>query len=199
MTSTRYQDAPVSWPTDPRGRLIGSMTAVAAERGYAATHVRDVIARAGISSRTFYAYFESREACFFAAYDAIVGDLVYLLLGEDSDQPAQAMALTLQRLLEHFARWPAHAQLLFGEVLSAGPKGAERHESTMAMLAERLASCETWQPGSCESLERVEVAQALIGAMVRMVQMRLNAGEAAALPGLFPSMLALTTRVALAA
>jgi hypothetical protein len=89
--------------------------------------------------------------------------------------------------------------VLLVEVLSARPDGTERHEQTMAMLAARLADCPSWQPGDCGSLERTEVAQAVIGAMLRMVQLRLNNGDANELLGLLPSLTALTTRVALAA
>lgn len=50
--------------------------------------------------------------------------------------------------------------------------------------------------GRCNSLERSEVAHAVIGAMV---QPRLSAGEERALPLLLPSLTALTPNVGLAA
>lgn len=67
------------------------------------------------------------------------------------------------------------------------------------MLSTHLAGCQHWQPGRCSSLDRHEVAQAAIGAMTRMVQLRLSSGEAQSLMALVPSMTALATRVALAA
>jgi AcrR family transcriptional regulator len=207
--------APPNWPTDARGRLVATMAQVASERGYAATRVRDVLVRTGISSRTFYTYFDNRAACFFAAYAEIVDDLEGLLAGSRAanlragrppravEDPDALLTLTLGRLLEHFAAWPAHARVLLVEVQAAGPPGAERHEQTMAMLAEELAACPRWQPGRCDSLERHEVAQAVIGAIVRMVQLRLaqqtDPGPGRSLPALLPSLTALTTRVGLAA
>jgi AcrR family transcriptional regulator len=191
-------DAPPSWPTDPRGRLAATMAVVSSERGYAATRVTDVLQRTGISSRTFYAYFENREGCFFVAYDAIVSDLGQLLDPEQLEDSETTVESTFERVLEHFAAWPAHARVLLVEILCTGPRGSERHEQTMATLAARLAACPRWQPGRCDSLERQEVAQAVIGAITRMIQLRLSAGEERALPSLLPSLTALTTRVALA-
>jgi hypothetical protein len=69
----------------------------------------------------------------------------------------------------------------------------------MAMLAARLEACGRWQPGRCESLGRAEMAQAAVGAMLRMVQLRLVTRGAEALPRLLPSLLALTTQVGVAA
>lgn len=171
------------------------MASRVSERGYAATTVTDVLKETGISSRTFYAHFDNREGCFFAAYEAIVDDLGALLAPE----PAEHDEARLRRVLDHFAMWPAHARVLLIEILSVGPRGARRHERTMAMLSARLAACPSWQPGRCGSLERQEMAQAVIGAIIRIVQRRLSAGQEHTLPDLLPSLTALTTRVGLAA
>lgn len=175
------------------------MATVTAERGYSATRVADVLDRTGISSRTFYAHFANREACFFAAYETIVDDLSARLRTQCGGSASQRIEASLRMVLEYFADWPAHAQVLLVEVLSAGPSGIERHEETMAMASARLAACRPPQPGPCNSLDRQEVAQAMIGAITRMVQLRLSSGEAHSLVALVPSMTALTTRVALAA
>src|SRR4051812_43743942 len=51
-----------------RARLLRAMAEVAAEKGYANTVVADVIARAGVSRRTFYELFRDKQDCFLAAY-----------------------------------------------------------------------------------------------------------------------------------
>src|SRR4051812_15625203 len=58
-----------------RGRMIEAMAETVAEKGYAATTVADVVARAGVSRKTFYEHFADREQCFLAAYDAAVDAL----------------------------------------------------------------------------------------------------------------------------
>jgi hypothetical protein len=89
--------------------------------------------------------------------------------------------------------------VLLIEVLSAGPSGPQRHEQTIAMLAEQLGSCSSWQPGRCPGLARGELAQAAIGAMMRIVQHKLVTEGGEELPALLPALLALATRVTVAA
>ncbi|MGH2912689.1 MAG: TetR/AcrR family transcriptional regulator, partial [Solirubrobacteraceae bacterium] len=57
-----------------RARIVSAMVAVAAERGYAGASVAPVVARAGISRRTFYEMFDGREECFLAAFEWGVGE-----------------------------------------------------------------------------------------------------------------------------
>ncbi len=187
MSSSPRHLAPDSWPRDARGRLMATMAYVSSERGYAATRVADVLEEAEVSRRTFYVYFENREACFFATYDAICDDVSRLIAVRNG-----SFAPVLNRVLEHFAAWPWHAKLLLNEIYSAGPAGAERHERSMAMLAAWVAGCEGWQPGRCAALERVEAAQALVGAIVRMVQRQLIGMGGRRLPELAPSLVTLT-------
>src|SRR3954452_5112930 len=52
-----------------RGRLICAVADAVAEKGYAATSVADIIGLAGVSRRTFYEHFDSKEDCFLASYD----------------------------------------------------------------------------------------------------------------------------------
>lgn len=50
--------------SDFRQRLLDALEASIAEDGYARTTVADIVRRAKTSRRTFYEYFDSREACF---------------------------------------------------------------------------------------------------------------------------------------
>jgi AcrR family transcriptional regulator len=180
------------------------MVAVSGERGYLQTHVGDVLERSGASRRTFYRHFANREECFLAGYDAIVADLVRLLDeagrascdGENGvwDRPLRER---LEAILRHFSQWPAHARVLLIEVSCAGPRGLERDERTHAALAAQLAACPNWLPGRCDSLGREEVAQLAIGAALRLVRVRLLAGEREALVALAPVLTLLLTRTAL--
>jgi AcrR family transcriptional regulator len=49
-----------------RQRLLDALEASIAEDGYVRTTVADIVRRARTSRRTFYEYFDSREACFVA-------------------------------------------------------------------------------------------------------------------------------------
>jgi AcrR family transcriptional regulator len=51
-------------------RLLEAIVDVVAEKGYAATRVADIVARAGVSRATFYQQFRDKDDCFLAAYMA---------------------------------------------------------------------------------------------------------------------------------
>jgi len=48
------------------------MIEACARHGYAETKVREVAGLAGVSTKTLYKHFESKEACFLATYDLVV-------------------------------------------------------------------------------------------------------------------------------
>src|SRR5436305_4647797 len=68
-----------------RGRLLDAMAEVVADRGYAASTVADVIARAGVSRKTFYEHFRDKEGCFLAAYDVGVDLLLEAVASAGSE------------------------------------------------------------------------------------------------------------------
>src|ERR1700694_5830109 len=51
-------------------RLLEAVVDVVADKGYAATRVADIVARAGVSLATFYQQFRDKDDCFLAAYMA---------------------------------------------------------------------------------------------------------------------------------
>ena len=53
-----------------RLRILDATTYVLAERGYGATTIGDIVARAHVSRRTFYAHFETKEHCVLATFGA---------------------------------------------------------------------------------------------------------------------------------
>jgi AcrR family transcriptional regulator len=55
---------------DQRRRLIDAMLQLAGANSYAATTVAEVIERAEVSRKTFYAHFADREGLLLAAFDA---------------------------------------------------------------------------------------------------------------------------------
>jgi AcrR family transcriptional regulator len=52
-----------------RARVLSAMVEVAAAQGYIGAAVAPVVARAGVSRRTFYELFDGREDCFMAAFE----------------------------------------------------------------------------------------------------------------------------------
>src|SRR6188474_2286025 len=76
-TSSGSQELPRAYfVRSPRERLLEAMLRVAAAKGYEATTVADVIEVAGVSQEAFDEMFESKEACFLEAYDAVFDVLI---------------------------------------------------------------------------------------------------------------------------
>jgi AcrR family transcriptional regulator len=59
-------------PDLQRARMIASLVEVARERGAARVTVAHVVARSGVSRRTFYEMFADRDACFLAALELAI-------------------------------------------------------------------------------------------------------------------------------
>jgi AcrR family transcriptional regulator len=118
-----------------RNRIHQAMIRVVSERGYPETRVVDVIGVAGVSRKTFYELFDSKEDCFLAAYDVLLGNL----LGEVTDafesragSPwAERIAGVMEALLEHLAAHPGEARFAIVEVLAAGPKALARRDAAL--------------------------------------------------------------------
>src|SRR4051794_24535271 len=85
----------VVWESQ-RGRMLAAMATAVGEKGYAEVAVADVIARAGVSRKTFYEHFENKQQCFLAAYDAgvemMLGAIDEAIADAGSDPTAIATA-----------------------------------------------------------------------------------------------------------
>jgi len=127
-----------------RSRIHQAMIEVVSERGYPETRVVDVIGVAGVSRKTFYELFDSKEDCFLAAYDVLLGNL----LGEateafelTSGSPwAERVTAALGALLAHLSKHPDEARFAIVEVLAAGPKALTRRDAALRQFTGFLES-----------------------------------------------------------
>src|SRR5450759_1117607 len=119
-----------------RARLLAAMVDVVAERGAANVTVARVVARSGVSRRTFYELFDDREDCFLAAFD----DAIARIAGEvvpayEHPGPWRAkIRAALIALLEFLDDDPGMGRLVIVEVLGAGPKTLERRRRVLAQV-----------------------------------------------------------------
>jgi AcrR family transcriptional regulator len=125
---------------DQRRRVTAALTDVVAEKGYTATTVADVSARAGVSRKAFYAHFANKEACFLETYDEIVAAgmrRIARMYGEPDGLSASAQA-SIGALLELAIENPNVLRLVMVEAAAVGPAGVARHERLIAGYEELL-------------------------------------------------------------
>jgi len=124
-----------------RGRLLEAMAQCVAEQGYAATTVARVIARAGVSRKTFYEHFADKRACFLAAWEvgnSILLDQV-LAAGEEAGGWRPRLRAGVNAFLEVLAAEPAFARSFMIEVLSVGDEALARRAEIIERFADVLA------------------------------------------------------------
>jgi AcrR family transcriptional regulator len=119
-----------------RARMLGAMVEQAADRGVANIAVAHVVARSGVSRRTFYEIFKDREDCFLAALDEAVQRIAAVVVPA-YEHPGSWRSKTraaLTALLESLARDPATGRLLIVESLAAGPGARERRQNVLLQI-----------------------------------------------------------------
>src|SRR3954452_4843265 len=120
-----------------RGRLLDAMARVVAAKGFGATSVADVIARAGVSRKTFYVHFRDKLDCFLAAYDLGVEVLLATVraAGEDETDPIAVARARTRAYLATLSSEPDFARTFLLEVSAAGPEALERRRAVHRQFA----------------------------------------------------------------
>lgn len=171
-----------------RQRLLVSLINVVAERGYNETTITRIIEGAGVTSRTFYKYFEDVEGCYLAAFDAVAELLAERLRGaweSDGEWPARVRA-ALAALLDFFAASPELVRLCLAEPIVAGATISARYREEIERLVPFLREgrqLRKEQPPFPETTER-----GLLGSIASQISRKANAGEAERLPELLPDL-----------
>ncbi len=174
-----------------RDRLTAGTIAVVAENGLNETTIAQICAAAGVSRRTFYAYFPSKQACFFAAYDTIAE---YLRLeseaaaAEQSEWPAQ-VAAKIQAGLEFFAANPDLATFCLAIPQQAGEEVAAHYSEVTAQVIDDL--CAGMPPPPLTKTPPEAISTSLAGGMTALVMRKVNSGEGERLPELLPDLVEL--------
>jgi AcrR family transcriptional regulator len=172
--------------------MLRAMADAVAERGYANVVVADVVSRARVSRKTFYAHFASLEACFLATFDEAVAALRAAI--EEAMDPALPAVEQGRRMLtaylELLAAEPKLAKTSLVEVYAAGPRAAQRRRAAIegfAALFEaihvRLAAEGHPGPGLTELDYEL-----IVGAISTAVTIRAATGDTADLPELAPAL-----------
>jgi AcrR family transcriptional regulator len=172
-----------------RDRLTAGMIAVVAELGYHEATVSRISAAAGVSRRTFYGYFKSKEDCFFATFDVIFAHMLAAAAAASAGEESwpQRVRASIDAVLEAFAGNPDLACFVLIEPPRAGDEVAERlraaGESALEELAEGL-------PKSVKA-PSADVQRAMLAGMAAIVARKVEAGEGEKLAELLPELVEL--------
>jgi AcrR family transcriptional regulator len=172
-----------------RDRLTAGMIQAVAEKGYHDATVSQISEAAGVSRRTFYTYFSSKEDCFFDTYQIIADRLRELArdaASEESDWPSQAR-VRVATTLEFFASNPDLARFCLIVPSRAGDKIAARFQQAVKEVYDELAA---GMPATvADRAPSPAVQQSLIGGMAALVMEKVEAGEGERLTDLLPDLL----------
>jgi len=125
-----------------RERLIAGSIAAVAQGGFRETTVTDISAAAGVSRRTFYAYFQTKEECFLATFDLLEGHLFAAIEAASkpsaswTDQVRERVAAMLALLGEN----PDLVRFALVAPPAAGGAVLERNRRLLERLVEELAA-----------------------------------------------------------
>jgi AcrR family transcriptional regulator len=156
-----------------RSRIVGAMGELVRERGPGAVTVAHVVARSGVSRRTFYELFTDREDCFLAAFDIAIARAAegvvpaYEVPGKWREQ----VRAGLEAALSFLDAEPELGYLCVVGALGGGDRALERRTLVVRRLVDavhggRLESRSARQP------ERL-VAEGLVGAVLAVIHARL--------------------------
>jgi len=168
-----------------RERLIAGLASAVAEKGYAAVTLADITRHAKVSRRVFYENFESKEACFLAAFEVVVIHLREL--GAEAvegieEWPRQAIAAT-RAVLFFFASEPDLARLCLVESRGAGPAVQARFNEAVGEAAPLLRRGRAERSDGERPLPD-STEDSVLGSLVSLAFRKVAAGEAEGLPEL---------------
>jgi AcrR family transcriptional regulator len=179
-----------------RSRLLQAMAVAAASKGLAVTTISDVVREAGVSKRTFYEHFSSKEACFLTLYRELAAAAVKTL-GDalTPEKPWQAQVETaLHAYFSHLAAGPGLMRALFVEIHHLGAEGLQVRREVMRQFAEFMLTVVNGGSNLGDGGGRKEpqiltqtMAMAAVGGINELVLEMIEQGQAASVDTLTPA------------
>ena len=167
--------------------MLDAIARAVAEKGYEKTSVADVVARAGVSRKTFYEQFRDKEDCFLAAYETIFSELAAAATAayESRRRWPERIAAGIGVLLERLGAEPAYAKAGIVEVLAAGPRAVELRDRLLRGFHSFFDASRPEVPD--HGLPRI-VAEATVGGIYEVIYRRVVAGSPERLDALAPEL-----------
>lgn len=180
--------------SEHRSRLLHAMAVLAASKGLAATTIADIVREAGVSKRTFYEHFSSKEACFLCLYQQLAAAALRTLRDALSpDRPWQSqIGMALNAYFSHLSGTPGLTKALFVEVHHLGPEGLAVRREVMRQFADFMLEVVNGRPASAAAgcgplILTPTMAMAAVGGINELVIEMIEQGRAASVDALTPA------------
>ena len=170
--------------------MIAGLTEVLYEMGYQKTTVSSIGRRAAVSKSDFYKHFESKDACFFAAYEAAIERIREKVLAASSKYEEEwplRVRDGIASLLRALAADPALASIALVEGLRAGRGVYDRYQAAVESFAVCLREGVPKAPDGAEVPAATD--EAVVGGIASLLGRRVLAGEAEQIEKLLPEVL----------
>lgn len=166
-----------------RERILVAFAETVEDYGWAGGSVERIAARAGVSRRTFYEQFSSKDDAYAQLFDELSGALVARVqaTAAATAQDPEWLRRCLGTLLRSVASVPLFARLCVVDVMSAGAEAIAARDRTLRTFAQMLQ--ERASQGADRPLAPL-AAEGLVGAIYDVIYNRVASGQAAALPDL---------------
>jgi AcrR family transcriptional regulator len=168
-----------------RERLLAAVVRVAADKGYEATSVADILEEAGVGRESFYELFDDKRDCILAAHAVLVDHLEATVRAvyEEPGPWAGRLRKALAAMLEWFAADPAAARVTIVELAAVGAVSRERFQEDFQRFTKLLEDGrDSSGPG------RPQASELAIGAGIAKVYEEVVRGRTTDLPKLLPEL-----------
>jgi AcrR family transcriptional regulator len=157
-----------------RVRILTATVQEVGERGAASVSVAHIVARSGVSRRTFYEIFEDREDCLLAAFEDALKRVAAVVAPayEQSGSWRAKVRSALVAILGCLEDDRATGRLLIVESLACGPGALERRREALAGIM-RIVE-EGSADGKASGEPPALTAEGIVGAVISVLYARLT-------------------------
>jgi AcrR family transcriptional regulator len=163
---------------DQRRRIHAAMIDLVAERGYEAVTVRELARQAGVSQRTLYKHFPTKQECFLDTYELIArcGVRRALVAQRCASSWRERLGLGIGAFVVELAREPRAAHLALVDCFSAWPDSSARMGRTAGLFDALLADSVAHAPDGGIALSP-RMAKAIVAGIACVARARLITGR----------------------
>lgn len=172
MDAALTETPPTDAPNEHLSRLLQGMATVVVEKAFADITVADIVRAAGVSKRSFYEHFDTKETCFLALYRAASASALRTLRAAVvPTHPWQSQVeLGLHAYLSHLAAGQGLVRALFIDIHYIGPAGAlARREVMLALVDFLIGAVDAQATGGRRPVLSPALAMAAVGGINELI------------------------------